>query len=206
MQVNRSPVGLQAGNNGPLCEGQTASFTASGISGARYLWSGPGGYSSAVQNPTISSVSVNSGGVYSVIAIANGCTSAAVPSVLTVNAGPGSISAAYNGPLCEGQSLVLSAGAVNNALYSWSGPGGFQSSEQTPVIAAAGTQHSGVYSVVAIVGDCSSSVASIDVEVRPVPSGVRLSSNSPVCSGGGFEFGGYSGSGGSIFLVGSGRF
>jgi hypothetical protein len=184
VQVNRSPVGLQAGNNGPLCEGQTASFTASGISGARYLWSGPGGYSSQVQNPTISSIGVNQSGVYSVIAIVNGCTSAAVPSFLTVNAGPGSISASYNGPLCEGQSLVLSAGAVNNALYSWSGPSGFQSSEQNPVLATAGVQHSGVYSVVAIVGDCSSSVASIDVEIRPRPVGVRLSSNSPVCSGG----------------------
>jgi hypothetical protein len=183
VEVNRSPSGLQAGNNGPLCEGQAASFTASGISGARYLWSGPGGYSSQVQNPTISSVGVNQGGVYSVVAIVNGCTSAPVASELRVEPSPGAVSAAYNGPICEGQSLALSASAVRGALYSWSGPGGFHSWEQNPVLARVSSLQSGVYSVVAIIGACSSSVASIDVEVRPAPGGVSVSSNSPVCGG-----------------------
>ncbi|MCS6904647.1 MAG: T9SS type A sorting domain-containing protein, partial [Bacteroidia bacterium] len=181
--VNRSPVGLMAGNNGPLCEGQQLVLTASSISGARYTWSGPNGFSSTLQSPVISEVAQNYGGVYSVVAWVGGCTSNVALTEVVVNRSPGRISAWSNGPLCAGERLVLGASSVSGALYRWLGPSNFISAEQTPVIAVVGTQHSGMYSVVAVIGNCTST-AQVDVEVRDIPRGVRASHNGPVCSGG----------------------
>lgn len=58
--------------------------------------------------------------------------------------------ASNGGAICERQTLYLAAGAVAAASYSWSGPNGFSSTQQNPVISNAGAAAGGVYSVVAI--------------------------------------------------------
>ncbi|MBA2746007.1 MAG: hypothetical protein H0U44_07280, partial [Flavisolibacter sp.] len=52
--VNPIPTSPTAGNSGPECVGGTISLTATSIAGATYTWSGPNGFTSTSQNPTIS--------------------------------------------------------------------------------------------------------------------------------------------------------
>jgi len=63
-------------SNSPVYVGGQINLTASPIQGASYSWSGPGGFSSTLQNPTISSAQLNMAGTYSVYATVQGCQTA----------------------------------------------------------------------------------------------------------------------------------
>ena len=51
-------------NDGPFCVGDDIHLTANGQSGATYFWTGPNGFSSGEQNPTIPSCGLNAMGEY----------------------------------------------------------------------------------------------------------------------------------------------
>ena len=101
-----------AGNNGPICEGEDLNLTASPtISGATYDWTGPNGFTSTDQNPTIEDATPAATGEYSVTVTLNGCTSEAGTTDVTVKAKPAAPTAGNNGPICEGEDLNLTASA-----------------------------------------------------------------------------------------------
>ena len=93
LTVNSTPAPV-AGNNGPVCVGQTLQLSASTISGASYSWSGPNSFTSGQQNPSIASATLAASGTYSVSATVAGCvspvamTSAVVNTVLPADALP----------------------------------------------------------------------------------------------------------------------
>lgn len=80
------PPAPVAGNNGPLWAGMTLNLTASTVPGASYSWSGPNGFVSASQNPSITNTSTAGSGSYTVTAVVGGCLS--VPATTTVIVNP----------------------------------------------------------------------------------------------------------------------
>lgn len=83
------PATPTAGSNSPLCNGSKLDLTAtSATSGVSYAWTGPNGFTSNVQNPSINSVTIASSGTYSVTATLNSCTSAAGSVTVTINKTP----------------------------------------------------------------------------------------------------------------------
>ncbi len=64
-------------SNSPVYIGGQLNLAASNIQGASYSWTGPNGFTSSLQNPTISNVQLNMTGTYSVIATVQGCQTAA---------------------------------------------------------------------------------------------------------------------------------
>ncbi len=52
-------------SNAPLCSGSSLQLSASNLGGASYSWTGPNGFSSTQQNPSISNVSASASGMYS---------------------------------------------------------------------------------------------------------------------------------------------
>ena len=79
------PSAPTAGNNGPLWTGMTLNLTASTVPGATYNWSGPNGFNSTNQNPSIVDASTINSGVFSVTASSGGCTSTPAPTTVLVN-------------------------------------------------------------------------------------------------------------------------
>jgi hypothetical protein len=73
----------------------------------------------------------------------------------------------YNQPIYSGMALNLSAGDVAGGTYRWTGPNGFVSTSQNPVVASVTGANSGIYSVVAIVAGCDSAPATTTVTVNP---------------------------------------
>jgi hypothetical protein len=59
------------------------------------------------------------------------------------------LNASYNGPLCRGDILKLSADTLPGAAYFWTGPNGFFSNNQNPRIVNAALTDSGTYYVAA---------------------------------------------------------
>lgn len=172
--INTSPTPTPTSNS-PLCPGATLSLSVN--SSSSYAWSGPAGFSSTLQSPTVTNVSSASAGVYSVtVTNSFGCSGTG-----TVNVSLGSAASptlGSNSPICSGSTLSLTA--TNGATsYTWTGPGGFNSTQQNPVIPS--VTSSGVYTLTTA-GVLCLSINTISVTVVPVSSST-LSSNSPVCSG-----------------------
>lgn len=81
--VNPLPATPTAGSNSPVSLGGTIDLTANTIPGAVYSWTGPNGFVSSLQNPSIASATQTMSGSYEVIATVGGCES--TPGVVVVN-------------------------------------------------------------------------------------------------------------------------
>ena len=167
--VNPAPATPTAGNTGPYCAGGTISLSASTVSGATYVWSGPNGFSSASQSPAIPNATAAMTGTYSVTASVAGCTSPAGTTAVVVNPIPAMPTAGNTGPYCTGGTIALSASTVAGATYAWSGPNGFTSASQSPSIPNATAAMAGPYSVTASVNGCTSPAGTTSVAVNPIP-------------------------------------
>jgi beta-glucanase (GH16 family) len=80
-----TPPAPVAANNSPIFNGMTLNLTASPVAGASYNWTGPNGFTSSNQNPSIINATTNASGIYSVMATVGGCTSTAATTMVTVN-------------------------------------------------------------------------------------------------------------------------
>jgi len=69
---------------------------------------------------------------------------------------------------CTGEDIAFSVQAIPNAVYQWSGPDGFSSSLQNPVLTNANAANAGTYTVTATVGQCQSQ-AEITIANKPLP-------------------------------------
>jgi hypothetical protein len=74
------------------------------------------------------------------------------------------------------------ASTLTGASYSWTGPNGFTSSLQNPVINSVTTANAGSYAVTVTVGQCTSMSTTTSVVINSVPS-TPVASTSPVCEG-----------------------
>ncbi|MBP6185486.1 MAG: T9SS type A sorting domain-containing protein [Saprospiraceae bacterium] len=166
-----------ASSNSPVCVGGTISLSSSG--GNTYTWSGPNGFSSNLQNPSIPNATSANGGTYFVtVTDGNSCSSSTNTNVV-VNLVPIG-TATSNSPLCSGNTLNLMA--TGGVSYNWSGPNGFTSNDQNPSIPNAMPIHSGTYAVTVTNGNGCIHVPStvVTINATPVPT---ASSNSPLCVG-----------------------
>jgi gliding motility-associated-like protein len=172
-------------NNGDFCEtpGLTLNLFANDIPGATFIWTGPNGFTSNLQNPVINNLTLAMAGDYYVSAVQNGCTTGPAVTTVKINTNPPPPVISSNGPyLCEGQSLNLSASTVANGTYYWTGPNGFISNQQNPVINNFTTINSGTYNVIVIVNGCGSPAAITTVILQPPPV-VFAGNNGPLCAG-----------------------
>jgi gliding motility-associated-like protein len=185
------------GSDSPACVGESISLTAPTVSGVSYSWSGPNGFTSNVQNPSIASAVLSNGGTYT-LTLTNtttGCTNATGSNYSTnvvVNALPtlGAGAVGSNSPICSGDTLELFAPFIADVMYSWSGPNGFTSNVQNPIVFFTDLNSAGIYTLLItdVVSGCTNLAGSnyaTSVVINPLPSfnGSSVSSNSPVCIG-----------------------
>ncbi len=121
--INPIPPTPTAGSNSPLCTGNTLSLTASPVAGASYSWTGPAGFSSAIQNPSRANVQLSHAGIYNVTATVNGCTSPAGTTNVAISTGPSvSIYVNPNDTICTGGTATFVAIPTNGGTtpqYKW---------------------------------------------------------------------------------------
>ncbi|MBS1658796.1 MAG: hypothetical protein JST18_11975, partial [Bacteroidetes bacterium] len=145
--------------------------------GVTYTWTGPNGFSSSEQNPTISNATLAASGTYTVtVTSADGCMAIASVTVAVYSVAPDEASS--NSPADEGGSIYLRSGEGES--YYWEGPNGFTSTDQNPVLENADASYSGTYTVTVtdVLGNSYSSTT--EVVIYPAPS---ASSNGVTCEG-----------------------
>ena len=182
VSVGVSPVPTpSASSNSPQCAGATLNLTSGG--GISYAWSGPNGFTSTEQNPTINNITSANAGTYTVT-VTNGinCSATATTNVV-VNASP-SITAVSDSPTCIGNTVNLySTGASS---FAWTGPEGFTSSNQNPSIINANPIVTGIYTVTgsSAFGCIGSATTSVTVNQIPDAPTNATATPSTICLGG----------------------
>ncbi len=127
-----------------LCENGTLNFVANTISGASYAWSGPNGYSSTIQNPTVSAISTMDAGTYT-LTITDGPCSAQSSVTVSVNANP-------SAPLITPDLIAMTLSSNNPTGNQWYLDNVLLVGETNQVLAI---NASGSYTVVYSDGTCS---------------------------------------------------
>lgn len=183
--VKPLPAKPVAGSNSPLCAGETLNFTtASSTSGVSYSWTGPGSFSSTVQNPSVSNTTTATSGNYIVTADLNGCNRKDTATV-TVNPQPSAVtlSSTPSPTGCVGDTLQLNSTASSTGVsYSWTGPNSFTANTQNTSIPNATTAATGWYKMTAGLNNCSY-VDSIYTTINPIPATPVASYNNSLCIG-----------------------
>lgn len=181
--INEIPVAPTATSNSPVCKGTVLTLSVKTVPGYTYTWTGPNGFTSNQANPIISAATLANAGTYYVTATSGGlCTGPAQAVNVVVDETPINPVASSNSPVCTGNPITLSASSFTGALYKWSGPNGYTSNLQNPVIDVAGLGCAGVYTVSITAPGCSvTTTASTSVVVNQTPIAPTASSNSPVC-------------------------
>mgnify|MGYP001627180524 CR=1 FL=1 len=157
-------------NTGPYCVGQTIQLNSAAA--ASYSWTGPNGFSSALQNPTIPNSTAANAGTYSLTTVQDGCTSTGTTTVVVnplpnVNAGP-------DVSICQNGSTTLTASGATS--YSWS-PGG-----QTTASITVNPAVTSTYTVSGTTSGCVNT-DQVVVTVNPLPN-VSAGPDVSICSSG----------------------
>lgn len=141
--VTPLPV-ANASSNSPVCEGQPINLSGNNIPSATYAWTGPNGFNSTSEDPSVSPSTAADAGTYSLVITDGGCASLPATTSVTVNPLP-SAAAGSNSPVCEGSDILLTSSGGTG--YSWTGPNSYSNGTQNPTITAATSAEDGVYTV-----------------------------------------------------------
>ena len=95
--------GISASNTGPYCAGATIQLNAG--TALTYSWTGPNGFTSTLQNPTIPISTISMSGVYSLVSTGTGCSAAATTTVVVLP--PLVPSAGIDDTVCFGSPINL---------------------------------------------------------------------------------------------------
>ncbi|MEZ5035947.1 MAG: gliding motility-associated C-terminal domain-containing protein [Chitinophagales bacterium] len=171
-----------------ICTGEVAQITATATpSNSVITWYSDATLTNAVGTGNtliIPGLIVNT--TYYAVASNGLCASAPMDVEVVVNPIPATPELSSSSPVCEGSQLTLSTTTAGNVTYIWSGPAGFTSGDQNPVIASVTMANQGLYSlkVQDNVSGCTSIAASIQVNVNVSPTAPTASNSGAACEGG----------------------
>ncbi|MEK7413704.1 MAG: hypothetical protein AAB263_10370, partial [Planctomycetota bacterium] len=140
--ANTTAPTANAGPAGALnCTASSLNLSGSGSTGSNfsYLWTTVGG--NIVSGATTLTPLVNAAGSYTlkITNSANGCTSTSSTSVSSSTTPP-NVSAAGGTLTCTANSVTLSGNSSTGGVtYAWTGPNNYNSNQQNPTVANAGT-------------------------------------------------------------------
>jgi gliding motility-associated-like protein len=143
IMVLNLPTITASSNATTYCLGSNANLLSNG--GNTYTWTGPNGFTSNQQNPTISNMSSIEIGIYSVISTdLEGCINSATTQ-LNVDTDIMAVAATSDSIVCPDEPFTLSA--TGGSSYQWNGPANFISNVPVITIDQVGTSQTGWYYV-----------------------------------------------------------
>ncbi|MEI6021861.1 MAG: PKD domain-containing protein, partial [Bacteroidota bacterium] len=161
-----------------VCANQTLSLSAQSLPGSSYYWTGPLGYNSFSQNPSMVNPPASVSGNYTVRATSpQGCTNTAISNV-TVTTLP-SLFPSNNSPLCYGDNLFFNPNNTGGLNFFWSGPAGFITQLQYPSINNVALAATGIYTLTITAGPCLKT-GTTSVLIHALPSPLAYN-DGPVC-------------------------
>jgi hypothetical protein len=162
-----SPV-TTAGTLGAVCSGNTLSLTANTVVGASYAWTGPNGFVSALQNPTVSGAVSADSGTYTLTITLAGCTGNSSidgvvnPTPVLVITNPAAV--------CAPGTVDITAAAVTSGSTAGQTYSYYTDAAATlPLASPNAVVASGTYYIVGVLASGCSDTASVVVTINPKP-------------------------------------
>ena len=182
--VNNVPVSTGATNAGAICVGGTAALHANSSYATAWSWTGPGGYTSSLNNPT-PTPTVTSTYSVTLSSVGSGCQPATVyTTTVTVKNVPTSSGVTNSGTICIGGTEILASNSSAATAWSWIGSNGFTSSAQNPVFTPTVTATYSLTVSSAGSGCQPETVYTTSVTVNNVPASSGVTNSGPICKGG----------------------
>lgn len=172
LTVINVPVAPPANVPGPYCEGEDILLSASPpiLPLITYTWAGPNGYMALGPNQTIPNAMPSDQGLYELTASFMGCTSQPTTVFVEITPLPAAPTVIDPTEVCIGETLMLSATGDPNVEYVWSGPNGFASIDQNPIVStSADYNHQGIYSVTTSINGCVGPSSDLEVIINDTP-------------------------------------
>jgi gliding motility-associated-like protein len=154
VQVNPTPTISVPGKS--ICPLQLGILLASGAQ--TYTWNNMSTLSTLIDLPSSTQSYTVSGSI-------GPCTSSQTTQIVVLPAPMASLTS--NSPICSGETLSLTA--YGGLTYQWSGPAGFTSGLQYPVISNTHPSHSGIYQVTVIAANSCTAAAAGSATIKPTP-------------------------------------
>jgi|GEM_PF-247555 len=205
-----APATPTATSNSPVCAGVNVNLSAEPlVNGAIYAWTGPNGFTSASQYPTIPNATTAASGTYSVTVSLNGCVSPASSVAVVVNGIPsiGSTSSTNPTTCATSTGSITLNGLLSNTAYVVSYTNG--SGAQTATITSDGSGSviilnlpAGSYTNVSVsLNTCtSSSVGPFNLtDPNPPATPVASTSTPAICEGSTISLSALSSTGGATY-------
>ncbi|MDQ3048318.1 MAG: PKD domain-containing protein, partial [Bacteroidota bacterium] len=188
---------ITAGNTGPVCSSSPFNLTATTVAGATYSWTGPGGFTSTLQNPTGVTAPATAGTYNYTVTATVGGTTCTSTTVVTVNPRP-VVTAEANVVVCAG-AAIPSNGFVSTpagATFSWANSNtgiGLAATGTTTVPAftavnGTGSPITSTITVTPTLAGCTGTPITYTITVNPQPTSTFTSSPNQCLTGNTFNF------------------
>ena len=180
-----APVITNVGGGGTICAGQNISLTvaATGQGTLSFAWTGPNGFTSSSQNPTLSSAGTAASGTYTVT-VSNACGSVNQGVPVSVSTAPSATISYAGSPFCTSASPVnVTRTGTANGTYTAS-PSGLSINSSSGAITP-GSSTAGTYTVtytVAAAGGCAQFQTTASVTITAAASAMISYAGSPFCT------------------------
>ncbi len=167
-----TPVPFQpkATSNSPVCGGDTLRLRGEPNGMASYKWTGPNGFVSNLQSPTLNNANpATATGDYTLTVVDKaGCTFSTKVTVSFYASVPIPTIVPNMNPVCEGSTLILKGGPSGMTRYDWTGPDGFISQDQNPQITNMTGVNAGKYALQITNSNGCKNVFQTDISVTTV--------------------------------------
>lgn len=187
------PTGVSAtAAPNPICEGSDLTLTGGATGATSWSWTGPNGYTSSSQSPTITGITTAGAGVYTLTA-SNTCGSASAVNTASVTVTPNNTITLTSAAETNNQITCINT-AITNITYSTTGatgatfsglPAGVTGSWAANVVTISGTPTaSGTFNyTVTLTGGCGTVTATGTITVNAAPTTANAGSDiNPACN------------------------
>ena len=180
--VERPPIPTIT-TNSPICELDTLRLQGPDITGASYQWIDPFGVVfSEEKDIIIEDALATKAGKYFLEISYGGCTS--LPGETEVGIVPAAAPELVIAPFhCEGDPILIKAPIVVGANYYWTGPNGFEATQQDSILFTnSDTTLNGAYNLTISTSGCDSDMGMVDLAIAPAPI-ATLTGDTILCKG-----------------------
>lgn len=162
--------------------GAIIGLIVTGNSGLTYQWQDEHGGTVGSDTSVLENVLPGEYTLY--VTDAAGCESTGGPYTIINEGDPISVTASGNTPVCQGDNIELQVD-FSNGSYNWTGPAGFTSDMQNPVISNVSIDDEGIYSVLVTSADQCEDESEVEIEViESIPVSLSITeSKNPIFPG-----------------------